>query len=114
MKDKVSVVWIGNGEYILSEPLDVNLAGITVFTIPRGFRTDFASVPSFLHWFIDKDDDTVLIPALVHDFLYGVSEASKFIADAVFYELMKQYGAGWKAIPAYIAVRIFGEKTVDN
>lgn len=114
MKDSVTVQLIGNGKYRLLGNLDVYIARTVHFTIPRGFDTDFASVPSFLHWVIDQDDDTILVPAIVHDYLYQIPNISRFLSDVVLWELMRDYGAGWKRYLVYAAVRLFGSKTVDN
>lgn len=38
--------------------------------IPKGFRTDFASVPPSLHSVIDNDSPIILFPSAPHDFLF--------------------------------------------
>jgi hypothetical protein len=37
---------------------------------PKGFYTDFASVPSQLHSIIDDDSPLILLPSAPHDFLF--------------------------------------------
>jgi Protein of unknown function (DUF1353) len=38
--------------------------------IPKGFYTDFASVPPMLHSIIDDDSPIILFPSAPHDFLF--------------------------------------------
>ena len=38
--------------------------------IPKGFYTDFASVPPQLHSFVDDDSPIILLPSAPHDFLF--------------------------------------------
>ena len=38
--------------------------------IPKGFYTDFASVPPILHSIIDDDSPIILFPSAPHDFLF--------------------------------------------
>ena len=38
--------------------------------IPKGFYTDFASVPAGLHSIIDDDSPIILFPSAPHDFLF--------------------------------------------
>jgi hypothetical protein len=38
--------------------------------IPKGFYTDFASVPPQLHSIIDDDSPIILLPSAPHDFLF--------------------------------------------
>jgi hypothetical protein len=38
--------------------------------IPKGFYTDFASVPPQLHSIIDDDSPIILFPSAPHDFLF--------------------------------------------
>jgi hypothetical protein len=38
--------------------------------IPKGFYTDFASVPAKLHSIIDDDSPIILFPSAPHDFLF--------------------------------------------
>lgn len=37
------------------------------YTLPKGFTTDFASIPQKLEAFLDNDDPRILRAALVHD-----------------------------------------------
>lgn len=41
----------------------------SILTIPRGFQTDFATIPPELEPIIDNDDPRILKPAILHDLL---------------------------------------------
>jgi hypothetical protein len=43
--------------------------------IPKGFYTDFASVPPGLHSIIDDDSPIILFPSAPHDFLFTKRES---------------------------------------
>ncbi|WP_457625058.1 DUF1353 domain-containing protein [Persephonella sp.] len=82
--------------------------GRVYFTVPAGFKTDFASVPkvflSFLRW-RDKFNKA----SVIHDWLYNTKILSRKEADRVYLELMLVLGIEkWKAYLFYIAVRLFG------
>lgn len=38
--------------------------------VPQGFDTDWASIPAFARWWMSGDDPRILVPSLVHDWLY--------------------------------------------
>lgn len=80
-----------------------------VFTLRKGFDTDGASIPRFLWWFTNPWDSQVVCGAFVHDALYWSRRTSREVADAVFYAIMKKYGASFpKRFTIYLAVRCFG------
>ena len=77
-------------------------------TVPRGFKTDLASVPQ-LFWNIippfGKYDDA----AVVHDWLYRTHLTSRATADATLLLGMRiKRVAFWKRWVMYLAVRTFG------
>lgn len=39
--------------------------------IPKGSKTNFASIPWFLRWLISPLDPVIAIPSIVHDYLVG-------------------------------------------
>jgi len=78
--------------------------------VPRGFVTDFASVPRFL-WRLLPPTGTYGKAAVVHDYLYRTprSPYSRADADLVFLEAMEELGVPWwKRTLMYDAVRLFG------
>src|SRR6056300_1495216 len=97
-------------------------------TVPKGFKTDLASVPRGIWWFIAPFD--VARAGVVHDYLYYcirqyraatgdeqdtclVSDA-KNAADKVFKEAMtlSEHVAGWKQWLAHKAVVLFGHNSI--
>lgn len=84
-----------------------------VITVPRGFRTDGASVPR-IFWNIFDPFGPYFPAALIHDFLYSLSSDNFFkvnraTADALFREAMFNIGIGWLMRETiYRAVRIGG------
>jgi len=78
------------------------------YTIPKGFVTDFASVPRCF-WFVLPPMGRYGKAALLHDWLYNVKTTTRRGADRVFLQAMLLMGvAKWKAWVMYAAVRMFG------
>lgn len=63
-------------------------------TVPRGFVTDFASVPR-VPIIYSLFGDRAHREAVVHDYLYQTHFVPKALADKVFLEAMKARGKGW-------------------
>lgn len=98
------------------------------FLIPKGFRTDFASIPRLFWLFIAPSDSTILVPAIIHDYLYSrrfvlvhkmkdgkLSKErikirfSRVEADLILREKMKSFKANIiKRTLVFIIVRLFG------
>lgn len=82
-------------------------AGVVV---PKGFVTDFASIPRFL-WPILSPWDVYCKACIIHDYLYRTKTCSRKLADQTMYEAAIVIGTPkWKAKTLYIAVRLFGWK----
>ena len=81
----------------------------TTIIVPKGFITDFASVPRFL-WSIFPPWDKYGKAAVLHDYLYSYQIFERKICDRIFYEAMTVLGVPWwKRKVMYLAVRVFGE-----
>ncbi len=94
--------------YRLARPL-VAIYRDGVYVVPKGFETDFASVPKFLRWFIDNDDVRVREAATLHDFLYRTHWVPRKTADKMFLEALKAKGCPLgKRLILWAAVRLFG------
>ena len=97
-------------------------------TVPKGFKTDLASVPRGIWWFIAPFD--IARAGVVHDYLYYcirqyraatgehqdvclVSDA-KLAADKVFKEAMtlSEHVPAWKQWCAHKAVVLFGHSSI--
>jgi len=77
--------------------------------VPGGYKTDFASVPRGL-WNFFPPWGRYAKAAVIHDFLCDDGTlCSRFLADAIFRELMWRLGVPWYVrLPVYWAVRIYG------
>ena len=94
----------------LLQPYRVRLRelGDRVIEAPRGFETDFASVPR-LFWRIVPPWGRYSPAAVIHDYLYCTGMVSRPMADRAFLSIMERLGvAPWKRLTMYWAVRLFG------
>ncbi len=81
-----------------------------VILVPKGFLTDFASVPRFLWRFLPPTGKYGKA-AVIHDYLYRTQSCSRAEADAVFLEAMTDLNVGfWRRHLMYWAVRLFGSR----
>jgi hypothetical protein len=98
----------GRAIYELDAPLVYHSGGVTIH-VPVGFRTDFASVPRGL-WNLFPPAGPYAPAAVIHDYLCEHPErCSRFLADAVFREVMREIGVPWYVrLPVYYAVRTYG------
>ena len=76
--------------------------------VPAGFETDFASTPRIL-WVVFPPWGKWNRAAIVHDYLYQETLASRFLCDAIFRDAMRELGVPmWRRVAMYYAVRLFG------
>ena len=76
--------------------------------VPKGFVTDFASVPGLLQSFISMVGPQML-PAIVHDYLYWEQTCTRKQADSIFSLAMSEMRVPRRERKAMVnAVRIFG------
>jgi hypothetical protein len=79
--------------------------------VPKGFQTDFASIPEWLPRWLDVGQPA----AVVHDYLYQTHEAERDMADAMYEEAnAADAEPWWKRRLLYWAVRLFGESAYDS
>lgn len=85
----------------------------TIFVVPAGFITDFASVPRIPIAYL-LTGGTAHAAAVVHDFLYTNHEVPRAMADAVFREaIIASGGPSWRAWMMWAGVRIGGGGSWD-
>jgi hypothetical protein len=78
------------------------------YVIPRGFVSDLDTVPHIPGLFA-LIKGWARWSALLHDFLYSVTEMDRRVADALFYKCMLEEGVPYRyAKGMYLAVRAFG------
>ena len=83
-----------------------------VFLVPRGYETDFASIPAAARWAINPFGSHAEA-AVIHDWLYAVGEkATRLEADQIFRYAMKEAGVNLvRRNLMYEAVRRGGESS---
>ena len=75
-------------------------------TIPKGFETDFASVPR-MFWLIFPPDGKYTQAAVLHDYMYFRHLYTRKRCDIIFLEAMKVLKVGWlQRKTIYYAVRV--------
>ncbi len=106
--------WVTEREVLEDNLVYVCKAGFT-YTVPKGFVTDYASIPQ-IFWNIPGFDPEgpAAIPAVLHDYLYSLRGSDPYFqpraaCDAIFLEAMESVGVPWLTRHLiYRAVRIFG------
>ena len=88
-------------------------------TVPKGYVTNFASVPKAFHNLIDDDDPVILSGSVIHDYLYTrhggrhiacLVPLSRQECDDVLCEAMAVCGAArWQIWAVRTALRWFGQ-----
>lgn len=104
--NKLLLTPAGFKSWELAANFDIKLDSGENIRVPKGFKTDLASTPSFL-WPILPPFGRYSQAAVVHDYLW---ETTDYLAkaDKIFYELMLRYGTyPWKAKLMFIAVRSY-------
>jgi hypothetical protein len=106
--------FVGDETYRLEEDMEYWLGGDetgVIIVVPKGFETDFASIPRFFQRLLPKLDKHRRA-AILHDFLYarhGLNIYSRDVCDGIFLEAMKILEVPkWKRFTMYQAVRRFG------
>lgn len=78
------------------------------FTVPAGFRTNFASVPQLVENIIPRTG-RISLPSLFHDWLYTAKLTKRRHADGIFRRMMRERGIGVvKRWLVYLILRVFG------
>jgi Protein of unknown function (DUF1353) len=84
------------------------------FTVPKGFVTDFASIPR-VFWSILRPDGNYAYSAVLHDFLYWDQSRPREIADSIFRESMLNFKVSQATVKViYDAVRTGGQSAWNS
>ena len=79
-----------------------------IIKVPKGFITDFASVPR-LFWVILPPWERYGKAAVLHDYLYQSQKFIRLMCDAIFFEAMTVLKVPkWKKYLLYLGVRVGG------
>ena len=99
---------IPGGQYLLLSPFVYAHENGGQIRVPKGFKTDFASIPRGFRWLVTGHDGTRK-PAVIHDYLYRNGAGNRKDADLVFRAAMRDTGVpAWKRNLCYWAVRMGG------
>lgn len=81
------------GKYRITKSFAISTS-LRIFVIPKGFVTNFATTPKFMHWLFPPRGKYERA-ALLHDYFCNVNHRYKMLpegkhmADKLFYEVMK-------------------------
>lgn len=105
----ISIKLLPNGRSgIMLEDYTIWDKDLGVIIVPKGFETDFASVPR-LFWNILPPWGEYAPAAIVHDYLYVMQPFTRYEIDYLFLRIMEQLEVGWfKRHIMYRGVRIGG------
>jgi hypothetical protein len=98
--------------FVLQEPLACIDDQGRKWIVPKGFATDFASIPAFGRAFIDKAHQNAYA-AVLHDFLYYTQPVSRPEADLLFKEALASPDCNTTPLKQWVmyrAVRVGGLK----
>ena len=115
--DYPAVKQINSREWELLEDLEYHVGSevsTDVITVPKGYHTDFASVPK-VFWAVLPPFGRYSPAAVIHDYLYGLQGVlphlhySRKRCDQIFLEAMKVMEVGWiTRTMMFQALRLFG------
>ncbi|PKN19154.1 MAG: hypothetical protein CVU71_08895 [Deltaproteobacteria bacterium HGW-Deltaproteobacteria-6] len=102
--------FLNNRDWILVRNLEYSIGNSGVkISVPKGFVTDFASVPRIL-WPILSPYENYSRAAIVHDYLYWTQKCTRKQADNIFLMAMKESSVSKrKCYTVYQGVRKGGE-----
>ena len=109
----------GEDSYILTTPIQYTTVEGRVITIPKGFETNFASVPNFCKIYIDDNSHFIRMPSVVHDMLYSAQSAeygfTRKEADLILMQACIEKGMRVrKAKLIYYILRAFGKANYED
>lgn len=97
--------------WMLTEEIRVLLSDGKILTIPKGFVTDFASIPQ-VFWSVLPPIGPANIAFIIHDYLYQQRDerGRKFADDEMLFWMKKTKLEKWKRKVIYHVVRWKGSK----
>ena len=101
---------LGKRRWMTTEPINWDVgykqSGLTI-SVPAHFPFDGASSPWFSWLVIRPEDPRVMVASAIHDYLYREMKFSRIVADAIFYNVMRENNfPRWRAIVAWFFVRL--------
>ena len=110
-KSRLDVKLEADGSWTLRRDLVyASVEGKKIYRVPKGFNTDFASVPRLPVVYV-MTGNTAHQAAVVHDWLYRKGIEDRTLCDAIFYEAMIATGVPrWRAWAMWTGVRLMGRR----
>lgn len=107
--DNIQGTFLKSGrQFVLGDPYDYLVSPCLHLSVPKGFVTDFASIPTFFTRLFPVLDSH-LPAAVLHDWLYSTGLYPRAEADRIFLQHMDRLGVPfWKRRAIYHAVRMGG------
>lgn len=108
--EQLSGIIPDNGiNYLIDKPLIIAVNDREI-TIPKGFKTDLASIPRFFYFLFSPNETETVCPAILHDYLYSCGGwVKRKYADDVLHSFLLERGyPKYKSFLFYFTVRIFG------
>ena len=107
------VQFVDNNLFCLTESFEYHVGSYPsseIIVVPKGFITDFASVPR-VFWSLIGPIDSHGKAAVIHDYLYEIKyKNDREAADKIFREALIVLGTPmWKVNVMYASVRMFGQ-----
>ena len=81
--------------------------------VPQGFVFTLDQVPN-LFWSLVRPDEQILLPLILHEYLYWTQETTREEADQILREAMAELSSATTAAVIYQAVRSFGDGAWKN
>lgn len=64
------LVWLVRGYAVMAMSWSI-IVDNTMYTVPAGTRSNFASIPWYARWLISQTDEILVHAAILHDYLVG-------------------------------------------
>ena len=109
------IVPIKGTNYRTCASMRVSIDG-TLFTIPKNFKTDLATIPRILWPILSPQYAGFVAPAILHDYLYRSDSivTRRFADEVLFSALMSEQVTLFTASKFYLAVRLFGASNFNH
>jgi hypothetical protein len=100
-----------NPVYFLTKPISWKPNGSNIpykeVTVPKGFVTDFASIPK-VFWSLLRPDGEYTYAAIIHDYLYWTQTRSREESDQIFKLVMRDFSVDSIKAEAIFSIVRFG------
>lgn len=78
------------------------------YVVPKGFETNYGSIPRLVRPLFSNEDWAIVMPSVLHDYLYSTGKVSRRKADKIFYRALRENMSFIKARIIWLGVRAGG------